>query len=715
MTTFAPAVPGSPPDLSGSKSSKSSSLHSSSLNSNHDGALADIAHFEDIGLEDDHRGLSQQDIYGYDIFKYPPHIRNGGGRGNLTSTMTAMRDLTAVNAKRPGFPSLHGQVMGALSHNAAHSLNPPVGGGLKRSPASPHTRSLGMRALTGNRSRSASPSHAEPRPKSSKSVQTGSPLTRQGASPGHGPPSRRGSWQPSRKTVKELEEEYHDSDEDLPDDASLWNVPLSPRPPQERTISAAASANASTSNSPERYPKSPLGQAMDFGMRKMVTTTSAMAPSDTEPNHGESMPRTSFGTKTRQDDSMSALPETNSFPMDRAKSWTAAISQLSEEAKSLTDALEVYASVSEQQHEAQVQSGISSENRPNLAKMQHARTSMPDLPPLRKNNVMIDPLPISREKERVLSRTRPSWLPPKSQKEEKKHVKEYQRMMAMAQENGMLLSLISNHPLIHVRDAEKRRAARVNELQCARDDTKSSLLRIWDEHVLPNWDITVRQPRTRELWWRGIAPKSRGEVWQRAVGNDLALTDGSYRKALRRAKEMEREVQEGNTGREREKQWFKAIKRDIADTYPDLRIFQAGGPLSDSLADVLMAYSMYRSDVGYSHGTHVSLPQHSLPSSIAPQMYPPSLTPHRSSSPPSSSLFSPPPPPPSSLSPTPSTDPSLSPSSCTTLAPCKKPTPSPPTSSPSNYPACTNTSCTRWPSPKVTSSNPCSAPCSPPA
>lgn len=146
----------------------------------------------------------------------------------------------------------------------------------------------------------------------------------------------------------------------------------------------------------------------------------------------------------------------------------------------------------------------------------------------------------------------------------------------------------------------------MTELQCARDDTKASLLRIWDEHVLPNWEHTIRQPRTRELWWRGIAPRSRGEVWQRAVGNDLALTDESYRKALRRARDVDIEIPEGNTNEEREKQWFKAIRRDIRHTFPELKIFQPGGPLSEDLVDVLMAYSMYRRDVGYSHGTHVS-------------------------------------------------------------------------------------------------------------
>lgn len=162
---------------------------------------------------------------------------------------------------------------------------------------------------------------------------------------------------------------------------------------------------------------------------------------------------------------------------------------------------------------------------------------------------------------------------------------------------------------------EKRKAAKVNELQCARDDTKASLLRIWEEHVLPNWDEVIRQPRTRELWWRGIAPKSRGEVWQRAVGNDLALTEASYVKALRRAKEVKSEISAGDTNRtrEREQQWFQAIDRDVATAYPELNIFQPGGPLHESLVDVLTAYSMYRSDVGYSHGTHVSPPPWTSP------------------------------------------------------------------------------------------------------
>ena len=447
MTTFAPAAPGSPPDLTGSKSSKSSSLHSSSLNSNPDPALADISHFEEIGLDDDHRELSHQDIYGYGIPKrLPPQTRNGVGSGNSKGAMTATRDLTSVSHKRPGFPSLQGQVMGALNQNALHSLGLPPAVGVKRTPTSPSTISLGMRALTRNRSRSPSPAHSGVRPASPRTMPKGTPILRQGSSPVQRPPSRRDSWQPSRKTIKELEEEYHDSDEDLPDDASLWNVPVSPRPPQERTISATASANPSASNSPERYPKSPLGQAMEAGMSSIKPTMSAPARPDAITNHHGSLPPSPFEAKLRQGDSTVSQPDVPTFAKYRAKSWTAAISELSEEAKSLTDALEAYASIKEQRREAQVQSGNSAQLRPSLENMHRARTTVAELPPLRKNNVMIDPLPISKEKEKVLSRTRPSWLPPKDQKEERKHLKEYQRMMVVAQENGKLSHHLMMYP-----------------------------------------------------------------------------------------------------------------------------------------------------------------------------------------------------------------------------------------------------------------------------
>ncbi|KAL8945697.1 MAG: hypothetical protein Q9183_008016, partial [Haloplaca sp. 2 TL-2023] len=206
----------------------------------------------------------------------------------------------------------------------------------------------------------------------------------------------------------------------------------------------------------------------------------------------------------------------------RAKSWTMAMSELSEEAKSLTEALETHEQHAERSYEEAVQNGCAPQ-RPSMDQKSRSKTSV-ELPPLRANNAMIDPLPISKEKEKVLSRTRPSWLPPKDQKEEKKHLKEYQRMMESSLE------------------AERKKAARAAVQKCADDDTKNALLRIWEEHVLPNWDQVMHEPRTRELWWRGIAPRSRAKVWKKAVGNELGLTEATYTKALQRAQDVDTRI-----------------------------------------------------------------------------------------------------------------------------------------------------------------------------
>ena len=109
-----------------------------------------------------------------------------------------------------------------------------------------------------------------------------------------------------------------------------------------------------------------------------------------------------------------------------------------------------------------------------------------------------------------------------------------------------------------------------------------------------------------------MAPRSRGRVWERAIGNGLALTDVTYAKALQRAKDIEKRMATARPDMSfQEKAWFAAIRRDMQTVFPDLKIFQPGNPLHDGLLDVLMAYSMYRSDVGYSHGTHVRQSSHS--------------------------------------------------------------------------------------------------------
>ena len=434
MTSFAPA-PASPPELSSSKSSKSSSYHSSSF-SGADGISPDLSHFEDIGLSDDHPS-SLPDLYGHGRYNArPPSYRksstNVNGARSNGPVMPGMREL--VNGtSRPMYPSLQGQVNSAVNHHSAiHSLGPPNGQPPRRGMSSPTMSSLAMVAMR-NRSVSRSPSPKNTRPPASPRSVPGSASALR---PGFQPvikrvPSRRGSWQPSRKTAKELEDEYHDSDEDLPDDASLWNVPLSPG--LYRTASTAvSSANASASTSPER----PNHMEASSNRRDVRSPQTAPLTSQPFPRRLGSVPTSPHKTDLLRGTSMSGFPDHFGYPRARAKSWVIAISDLSEEAKSLTEALEAHAAGSDLKRQEDPSQPSTTVPKTSFDKLRRSKTALVELPPLRKNNVMIDPLPISKEKEKVLSRTRPSWLPPKNRKEEKKHLKEYQRMMELSLEAG---------------------------------------------------------------------------------------------------------------------------------------------------------------------------------------------------------------------------------------------------------------------------------------
>lgn len=122
------------------------------------------------------------------------------------------------------------------------------------------------------------------------------------------------------------------------------------------------------------------------------------------------------------------------------------MSDLSEEAKIITQALEYH------EDEKTAQSGRSSRRSST-----ESRKGPIELPPVQKSNIMIDPLPISKEKERVLTRTRPSWLPPKDQREEKKHLKQYKQMMAQSREAGWFFSIIVPYIKVAVLSANDHR------------------------------------------------------------------------------------------------------------------------------------------------------------------------------------------------------------------------------------------------------------------
>ncbi|EME39561.1 hypothetical protein DOTSEDRAFT_75278 [Dothistroma septosporum NZE10] len=591
------SLPSSPPELSHSKSSKSSS----SINS--DDELSDAAltskngHFEEVVLEDGERDS------GEDCNQPPasrPTLRRPPPRSVTTNDMrTIPRSRSGgmsppvrslPNGMRQKYPNVQGPVNGALNDQ---SLNLPNGRSMQRAVTSPISTFVRRHP---QRMSSRSPSPNKPYMNSNGSV---SPQSLASATPkaSYESPkenngiSRRSSWQPSRKSVKELEAEYNDEDEDVPDDAILENVPISPMPGQYSTLkSPSTTILRSTTPSPHRRPSYANLHSANIPKQAKRSSARSMYNSPRSPRNGRPpmMPHSA---------TISAFPAEPFSRKHRSKSWT---EDLNEEAKQLSHALEEYADkLSIEKRHSASETPSSSPPRPRMAKTRaktsiydipSATTILPSVPPLQKGNIMIDPLPISKEKEAVLTRTRPSWLPPKCQKEEARHLREFQQMMIRAAE------------------AEKKRLLREQEHKETRVETQSSIARIWDQHVIPNWDIVVKEPRTRELWWRGVTARSRGEVWSKAIGNELELSATSFEAALARAHDLEEMVGDmPDEARANSKgaAWFDAIARDVPNVYPELHMYQHGEALHQSLTNVLKAYAMYRSDVGYVYGTHL--------------------------------------------------------------------------------------------------------------
>ncbi|KAI2791370.1 hypothetical protein POX_c04228 [Penicillium oxalicum] len=499
MTTVGPS-PNSPPELSGSKSSKSSSFRSSQIDSA-DAVFTDVGNFEDIGLEDD------------TVLPLPdqptPYGRGSAARSQATrlpntlpfkSPAVTTRDLTATSKPRNHriLPPINSALNGS-----ARSLEPTgslaVRSGNRRDSVSGH-QPRGLSPSQPHRSRSNSPL----RPLSSRSASSTSlalsPLSTRNSAPKH-------PWQPKRKSLRELEDEYNDADDDLPDDATPGRRPL----PISHTASDTLVSQDHSSQGASRAAR----------MRRNQRSSSA------GPERGQISPRN-----------------------PRTYSYNNYLSDLSEEARIITEALEHHADESERKHEDAVQNGLSSGKSSS-----DSRPESIELPPLQKSNIMIDPLPIN-------------------QREEKKHLREYKLMMAQAKE------------------ADKRKAARAASEQCEKDNTRATLQNIWDDYVTPNWERALREPRIRELWWRGIPPRNRGAMWKRALGNELAKELQS---------KADTEPRENN---KRMLDCFDAIEADVTKAFPDLNLFQEGGPLRDTLIDLLQAYCMYRSDVGYIHGLH---------------------------------------------------------------------------------------------------------------
>ncbi|KAM9086477.1 TBC1 domain family member 14 isoform 2-T4 [Megaptera novaeangliae] len=224
------------------------------------------------------------------------------------------------------------------------------------------------------------------------------------------------------------------------------------------------------------------------------------------------------------------------------------------------------------------------------------KAGRPSRPPSPKQNVRkhLDFEPLSTTA--LILEDRPANLPAKPAEEAQKHRQQYEEMVVQAKKREL-------------KEAQRRK--KQLEERCRLEESIGNAVLTWNNEILPNWETMWCSRKVRDLWWQGIPPSVRGKVWSLAIGNELNITHELFDICLARAKERWRCFSTGGSEVENEDAGFSAadreaslelIKLDISRTFPNLCIFQQGGPYHDMLHSILGAYTCYRPDVGYVQG-----------------------------------------------------------------------------------------------------------------
>lgn len=443
----------------------------------------------------------------------------------------------------------------------------------------------------------------------------------------------------TRLTTEQLEMQFDsdDFDTDIPNDSLAWNVPLSPALYAKTQLQSStaqkskmASAKSSSKHSRRRNSSGGAGSksgGLAQGLSSPLSTLSSASSST--PNLLAAPSLTHSPTVSPPETSLNTIKESEPTVFFSS----AGLENLCEDARILTMAFQdlptskTFDADMKRRVERASAMKLPPKNRsyPSLqiptspqrpASVPAFSTVAPGSPesPLSsfRNSVASLPqptmmesdlnLPISKEKEAVLSRTRPSWLPPKSADEERKHVLEFQAMMARIDEQEK-----------HV-EAKKKQETLEQEKQIKRDE------KAWKALMQPGtFDKTLvlmkdTSPKTRELWWRGVPSKYRAQVWKARIGNALGVSKTTYERALARAHALMENDTRGAAARSGEASLtreqgaqilaqFTQIEGDIEHTFPEIKLFDAEcGPFHDALVDILHAFAVYRPSVGYQRG-----------------------------------------------------------------------------------------------------------------
>lgn len=197
----------------------------------------------------------------------------------------------------------------------------------------------------------------------------------------------------------------------------------------------------------------------------------------------------------------------------------------------------------------------------------------------------------------LILENRPMNLPSKDPEEAERHKQQYEAMVEAAKRKEQ---------------KELKQKKKQQQQQLRQEELLVAAAKTWTKEILPNWETMKNSKKTRDMWWYGIPPSVRGKVWQLAFGNDLNITQELYEICVSRAADRIRQMDESpevygatelcSEPPSSKESSVELIKLDVSRTFPQLCIFQKGGPYHDLLHSLLGAYACYRPDVGYVQG-----------------------------------------------------------------------------------------------------------------
>ncbi|CAH2354482.1 hypothetical protein CLIB1423_17S00166 [[Candida] railenensis] len=204
---------------------------------------------------------------------------------------------------------------------------------------------------------------------------------------------------------------------------------------------------------------------------------------------------------------------------------------------------------------------------------------------------------------KYFSFTRPTWLPPKSSSDKKKHQKESEYLIKQA--------------LQRETDQKNRKIAELERLK----KQKQKDLQIWEDEIVPDGGITVSEADyqkrlktnlVKDMYWRGLPSTSlRSRLWFKQIGNGVQLSEHTCNYYFQKARKFRSKVTKfdqllltknnkpvldsyikKSPSILKMKGYMDKLNADLLDTFPDHNFFQNPETIS-RIIDTVTSFILY--------------------------------------------------------------------------------------------------------------------------